>query len=235
MGFFSQNFRAVAVCVFLIHLSLPVCAQTSFYDADIPLRSVVAIGYSYGDNQYTSGMGVYVGDSQVYTATHVLGNLKSPDTPIDVLVIDHFLRPVRRTTARVEKFNPNSDAAMLQLSDAAGLLTLPACENQSPIGNALVFVRFQGSKDSPISAWDPESRQLWKADLTGEQFLRGALERGYSGGPALDQAGKCFLGIVSRVDTDVVISGGITPTQTIRSRTKLVPINAFTSKMQEIK
>jgi hypothetical protein len=146
----------------------------------------------------SSGGGVWLGNGEVLTATHIFSGVKSPSDPMFV-------------TWRGDRFKavpifhgvpPDTDLILLKVDQALvskSLARVPApqvCADVAPIGKRLYVT----ARDRTYTTYASPAGSIRFKDKTWSNSTTALLSHGVSGSPVYDDDTGCLAGIVSRME-----------------------------------
>jgi hypothetical protein len=189
-------------------------APSAAEDFDNTMRSVVGVRFEHAPNDVSEGMGVYVGDGRVYTAAHVLGRAV-PAAPVTIVAVNGSGYYDVTLAGTIEKVHPEFDAAIVHVAEPRGLLPLRPCPPARP-GDQVSLTRLSEldegrNRADRLYVLEIEDRAFVTLRGLDHAVIPGAVDAGFSGGPALNLEAGCFYGIVS---------GGLTMTSRTKDRVR---------------
>ncbi|MBC3926753.1 serine protease [Undibacterium sp. CY21W] len=173
-----------------------------------PQGVFMAISRSVGveivsEGSTSSGGGIWLGNGEVLSATHIFLNAKSPSDPIFVISDGNRMK----ATVVFHGNPPNNDLILLKIdptlvpASLASVASPQICSDLEAIGAELYVTapnhRIYSTYASPVGA-------VWHKGKTLSQSTTALLSHGVSGSPVYDTKSNCFAGIVSRMQFDSV-------------------------------
>lgn len=150
------------------------------------------------DGATSSGGGVWLGDGQVLTATHIFLGVKSPADPIFVTV--HGQKVKANVVFHGQP--PHNDLLLLKIDQTSFPASLTKvvppkiCADVEPVGAQLYIP----SRDSVYQTYASPAGTVMYKGKTWSNSTTALLSHGISGSPVYQGKSGCLAGIVSRMD-----------------------------------